>query len=412
VLDDVVNVLRKAVDVFAEVFLQQRVVFLIDLAERPSGLIRERRLLGIEFQFLDQLGKFFLGELGPLGEHLGAFLLAPVDQHAFQAADDDDGQDDVLVLVRLELAAQPLGRFPDCRSMKEARLSSFSFHHGFVGTAKTLRAYGQEQRRNDQSFPNLTRFHGALTRCACDFQLGSQVTLQGTADMIRSVITAHADVVGSLLRPPELLAAQKRLATGAITAEQFKAIEDRAVDAAIALQEGAGLEIVTDGEMRRRSFQSQMTAAVSGFGEFDLDAFLWGEWHDEHSVKKTRRPRRLGAVARLERLHYLSADEFSFLKGKTARIPRSRSPAPACGPISGRRNFLGRPTRPSMFSSPISSKSCATKWRSWSAAAPLTFRSTRPIMAFCSIPRRALSTRDWVGAWIDGSRSASNWITP
>ena len=90
------------------------------------------------------------------------------------------------------------------------------------------------------------------------------------------MITIHADVVGSLLRPPELLAAQKELVAGAITAAEFKLIEDRAVDDAVALQESVGLKIVTDGEMRRQSFQSQMTAAVSGFGEFALDAFLWG----------------------------------------------------------------------------------------------------------------------------------------
>src|SRR5512132_2255852 len=131
------------------------------------------------------------------------------------------------------------------------------------------------------------------------------------------MISAHADIIGSLLRPPELLAAQKQLVAGTITAAEFKLIEDRAVDDAIALQESVGLEIVTDGEMRRQSFQSQMTAAVSGFGEHNLDAFLWGEWYDETGVKKTRRPRRLGAVGKLKRLRYLSADEFSYLKSKT-----------------------------------------------------------------------------------------------
>jgi len=44
------------------------------------------------------------------------------------------------------------------------------------------------------------------------------------------MITAHADVVGSLLRPAELLAAQKQLAAGTVTAAQFKEIEDRTVD--------------------------------------------------------------------------------------------------------------------------------------------------------------------------------------
>jgi 5-methyltetrahydropteroyltriglutamate--homocysteine methyltransferase len=142
------------------------------------------------------------------------------------------------------------------------------------------------------------------------------------------MITVHADVVGSLLRPPELLVAHKQFAAGEITAAQFGDIEDHAVDEAIALQEKSGLEIVTDGEMRRQSFQSQMTAAVSGFGEFDLDAFLWGEWHDEQGVRRKRRPRRLGAVAKLKRLRYLSAHEFSYLKSKTKRIPKITLPSP------------------------------------------------------------------------------------
>lgn len=142
------------------------------------------------------------------------------------------------------------------------------------------------------------------------------------------MVTAHADVIGSLLRPTELLDAQRHLASGAINAERFKDIEDRAVDEAVALQENVGLAIVTDGEMRRQSFQSQMTAAVSGFGEFDLDAFLWGEWYDEEGVQRKRRPLRLGAIEKLKRLRFLSADEFSYLKSKTNRIPKITLPSP------------------------------------------------------------------------------------
>ena len=93
------------------------------------------------------------------------------------------------------------------------------------------------------------------------------------------MIDARADVVGSLLRPVELLAARNNLAADTISTEAFKKIEDQAVDWAISLQEDAGLEVVTDGEMRRLSFQSQMTESVEGFGSWNLDAFLWGEWH-------------------------------------------------------------------------------------------------------------------------------------
>ena len=143
------------------------------------------------------------------------------------------------------------------------------------------------------------------------------------------MISAHADIVGSLLRSPELLKAQEQLAAGQINQAYFKEIEDQAVDNAIALQESVGLEIVTDGEMRRQSFQSQMTAAVSGFGEHNLDAFLWGEWYDEQGVQRKRRPRRLGAVGKLKRVRYLSADEFSYLKGKTKRIPKITLPSPS-----------------------------------------------------------------------------------
>jgi 5-methyltetrahydropteroyltriglutamate--homocysteine methyltransferase len=143
------------------------------------------------------------------------------------------------------------------------------------------------------------------------------------------MITGHADVVGSLLRPPELLAAQKQFAAGVISHTQLKEIENRAVDDAIALQESIGLEIVTDGEMRRQSFQSQMTAAVSGFGEHDLDAFLWGAWYNEQGVQRKRRPRRLGAIGKLKRLRYLSAEEFSYLKSKTNRIPKVTLPSPS-----------------------------------------------------------------------------------
>ena len=142
------------------------------------------------------------------------------------------------------------------------------------------------------------------------------------------MITEHCDTVGSLLRPPELRAAQEQRRTGAISHARFKTIEDRAVDDAIALQETVGLAIVTDGEMRRQSFQSQMTAAVSGFGPFDLDAFLWGDWHDDEGVQKTPRPRRLGVNAKLKRLAFLSVDEFLYLKTKTVRLPKITIPSP------------------------------------------------------------------------------------
>jgi 5-methyltetrahydropteroyltriglutamate--homocysteine methyltransferase len=145
------------------------------------------------------------------------------------------------------------------------------------------------------------------------------------------MITAHTDVVGSLLRPVALREARDGWLAGRLGHAQFKSIEDRAVDEAISLQETAGLEVVTDGEMRRLSFQSQMTDAVDGFGAWDIDAFLWGHWHGDGAVGERRleRPANLGVVNRLVRKRHLAAEEFVYLRSRTNRIAKVTLPSPS-----------------------------------------------------------------------------------
>ena len=143
------------------------------------------------------------------------------------------------------------------------------------------------------------------------------------------MIAARTDVVGSLLRPPELLTARKRLERGEIGPPEFKRVEDAAVDAAIRLQESVGLAVVTDGEMRRLSFQSQFTEAVEGFSDWDLDAFLWGDWHgDEVGDKRIERPP-IAVLGRLRRRRFLSAEEFTYTRGRTERIIKVTLPSPS-----------------------------------------------------------------------------------
>lgn len=145
------------------------------------------------------------------------------------------------------------------------------------------------------------------------------------------MITARTDVVGSMLRPPELLQAREAVSAGRISQAEFKRIEDWAVDEAVALQEAAGMEVVTDGEMRRLSFQSQLPEAVEGFGEWDIDAFLWGDWHGDPGIGDWRRerPRQLGVTGKLRRKRHLSAEEFTYLRGRTDRIAKITLPSPS-----------------------------------------------------------------------------------
>jgi 5-methyltetrahydropteroyltriglutamate--homocysteine methyltransferase len=148
---------------------------------------------------------------------------------------------------------------------------------------------------------------------------------------VNSIVTVRADIVGSLLRPPELLEARERHAAGGLSAAEFKRIEDRSVDWAIGLQERAGLPVVTDGEMRRESFQSQMVEAVEGFGEHDINAWLWGEWHGDETVgeKATERPPTLGVVGTLKRRRHLSVEEFVYARGRTDMTVKVTLPSPS-----------------------------------------------------------------------------------
>ncbi|MDX6534742.1 MAG: 5-methyltetrahydropteroyltriglutamate--homocysteine methyltransferase [Gaiellales bacterium] len=145
------------------------------------------------------------------------------------------------------------------------------------------------------------------------------------------MVTAHTDVVGSLLRPPELLEARERFDRGELSPTEFKRIEDAAVDAAVQLQEEAGLDVVTDGEMRRLSFQSGLPDAVEGFGDVPIDAYLWGEWHGDEQVgdRTTDRPDRLGVREPLRRRHHIAAEEFTYLRGRTTRIPKVTLTSPS-----------------------------------------------------------------------------------
>jgi 5-methyltetrahydropteroyltriglutamate--homocysteine methyltransferase len=128
-------------------------------------------------------------------------------------------------------------------------------------------------------------------------------------------VTARAEHVGSLLRPPHLLRAREALAAGRLPAAAFKAVEDAAVAEVVAMQVAAGMPVVTDGELRRESFQGELTEACGGFAGVDIDAWLWGEWHsDVVGDVRIERPPDLAVVERLTRRRGLAAEEFTFLR--------------------------------------------------------------------------------------------------
>jgi 5-methyltetrahydropteroyltriglutamate--homocysteine methyltransferase len=145
-------------------------------------------------------------------------------------------------------------------------------------------------------------------------------------------VTVHARVehVGSLLRPQFLRDAREAYARGELAPAEFKAAEDRAVREVVAMQEELGLPVVNDGEMRRESFQSELTAACDGFAGVDVNAWLWGEWHSSEVGDATiARPAGLAVIAPLRKRRNLAAEEFTFLRACTSAQAKVTLPSPS-----------------------------------------------------------------------------------
>lgn len=148
----------------------------------------------------------------------------------------------------------------------------------------------------------------------------------------------RAEHVGSLLRPEKLLRAraeaegdQYRQASGPLKYEQLREIEDEAVRDVVQLQEDVGLEGVTDGEFRRRSWFQDFLLSLTGteitFVESSQTVSAALPFQDDVSVDKL--PGHIVRVTRkLARQKGIFTDHFAFLKSLTARTPKVSLPSP------------------------------------------------------------------------------------
>ncbi len=137
--------------------------------------------------------------------------------------------------------------------------------------------------------------------------------------------TYHAEVVGSLLRPRYLSEARAALDAGRMDPPEFKRIEDRAVDQAIAMQEGCGLDVISDGELRRFSFLDQLLGETEGLTEREGAAVRFHgadpaddwEWHPPVTVAGKIRARRM-----------MTIEEFSYARARARVAVKVTLPSP------------------------------------------------------------------------------------
>jgi 5-methyltetrahydropteroyltriglutamate--homocysteine methyltransferase len=146
----------------------------------------------------------------------------------------------------------------------------------------------------------------------------------GGAEEINPMAIYRAEVIGSMLRPAYLKRARLDFATDRLSTTQFKAIEDRAVNEAIALQEEAGLDVITDGEMRRSTFIGPLTDYVDGLEPVD---FMTRPWR-KASAEETDLPVPLSVTGKLWRRRSLAAEEFTYARGRAKRPLKATLPSP------------------------------------------------------------------------------------
>ncbi len=120
-----------------------------------------------------------------------------------------------------------------------------------------------------------------------------------------------ASVVGSMPRPDFV----RDLLTGELDDDETRSAMDAAVRYIVALQERAGLDVITDGEWRRKSYIGVIAEMASGF---ELSR------HPEDGRPMTFVVDRLAS-----KKPGFIADEIRFLRGLTTRKIKATLPAPA-----------------------------------------------------------------------------------
>ena len=136
----------------------------------------------------------------------------------------------------------------------------------------------------------------------------------------------RAEQVGSLLRPPELLEARAAYQQARIPFEEMRVREDEAVRHVFARQRQIGIDVFSDGEMRRGSWLTDMAEAVEGFVPHRVVL----EWKGPGGGPEGSTA--LAAGAKLKKVRKLTFHEVPFAK--------KYSPGPLKVTIPAPSNFL------------------------------------------------------------------------
>jgi len=160
--------------------------------------------------------------------------------------------------------------------------------------------------------------------------------------MQRTIPPFRADHVGSLLRPEELKRARAERERGEISADQLRAIEDRAIAAVIARQAEIGLQSATDGEFRRAMWHFDFLERLEGCEPYTPESGI--------AFKGTAtKAKGVRVVGKLGFRGHPMIDHFRFLKDHaTHATPKMTLPSPSVLHFRGGRKAVSEAVYPDL----------------------------------------------------------------
>jgi 5-methyltetrahydropteroyltriglutamate--homocysteine methyltransferase len=149
----------------------------------------------------------------------------------------------------------------------------------------------------------------------------------------------HADQVGSLLRPAELREARAKAKAGVLSAAELRAVEDRAITAAVRRQESIGLQPITDGEFRRDFWHLDFLQQLDGITLVPVTGMTF---------KAQDVPPMASVTGKVACSRPIMAEHFRYLKSVTRRTPKFTIPSPGTAHMRGGRNAISRTAYPEL----------------------------------------------------------------
>ncbi len=164
---------------------------------------------------------------------------------------------------------------------------------------------------------------------------------------VRNKPPFRADHVGSLIRPEALIQARQAAEQGAIAPAELTRIQHAAIRDVVRLQEEIGLQLVTDGEFNRHSWQRDFLLKIGNVKP--MASKLTVRFHSAAGTRD-HTPPSLQVAGKLSRPSGIFVDDFKFLKSivPVGVTPKITIPSPSIVHFRGGRDAIDARAYPRM----------------------------------------------------------------